>query len=63
MKPEDFIKAYEAALATQNWKNVEPLIAETASVTFSNGSVHLGKSNVQKAFENNHCCCNGPKIR
>ena len=53
MKPEDFITAYESALATQNWTNIEPLIAESASVTFSNGSVHLGKSNVQKAFENN----------
>ncbi|MEO0507965.1 MAG: nuclear transport factor 2 family protein [Bacteroidota bacterium] len=53
MKPEDFITAYESALATQNWTNIEPLISESASVTFSNGSVHLGKSNVQKAFENN----------
>lgn len=53
MKPEDFIKAYENALATQSWKNIEPLISESASVTFSNGSVHFGKSKVQTAFENN----------
>ena len=53
MKPEDFIKTYENALATQNWKNIEPLISESVSVTFSDGSVHFGKSNVQTAFENN----------
>jgi len=53
MKPEDFITAYETALASQDWKMVEPLIAETASVTFSNGAVHIGKGKVQRAFENN----------
>ncbi len=53
MKPEEFIKAYETALAAQNWKNIEPLISESASVTFSDGTVHLGKGNVQTAFENN----------
>jgi len=53
MKPEDFIKSYETALATQDWKTVEPLISATASVTFSDGTVHIGKGEVQKAFENN----------
>lgn len=53
MEPEDFIKAYESALATQNWKNIEPLISESASVTFSNGSVHLGIDKIRTAFENN----------
>jgi len=53
MSPEDFLKAYEAALRSQDWKKVEPLIAEQACVTFSNGTVHKGKSNVQRAFENN----------
>ena len=53
MKPEEFIRAYETALAKQNWKNIEPLISESVSVTFSDGTVHLGKSNVQNAFENN----------
>lgn len=53
MKPEDFIKAYEAALATQDWKNITPLVSESVSVTFSDGNVHFGKSKVQAAFEHN----------
>jgi len=53
MKPEDFIKAYEIALATQDWKVVDPLISESVSVTFSNGTVHSGKNKVKTAFESN----------
>lgn len=53
MSHEDFIKAYETALASQNWKIVEPLISNNACVTFSNGVVHMGKHKVQLAFENN----------
>jgi len=53
MKPEEFIKAYENALATQNWELVEPLISSDASVTFSDGTVHIGKEKIQIAFENN----------
>ncbi len=53
MGPEEFIKAYENALATQNWKNIEPLVSKSVTVTFSDGTVHFGKSNVQTAFENN----------
>ncbi|GAB5533153.1 MAG: hypothetical protein Roseis3KO_49300 [Roseivirga sp.] len=53
MNPEEFIKSYETALGTQDWKVVEPLVSENVSVTFSNGSVHIGKENVQKAFEKN----------
>jgi len=53
MKAEDFIRDYESALATQDWRNVEPLIAENASVTFSNGTVHVGKTSVKVAFERN----------
>jgi len=53
MKPEDFVRDYENALARQNWENVEPLIAAHASVTFSNGSVHEGKEAVKAAFERN----------
>ena len=53
MKPEDFIKKYEKALATQDWKSVEPLISERASVTFSTGTVHEGKEAVKIAFERN----------
>lgn len=53
MTPEDFIHAYESALAGQDWGQVEPLVHEDACVTFSNGSVHKGKAAVQKAFERN----------
>ncbi len=53
MNPEEFIKSYETALGTQDWKIVEPLISEEVSVTFSNETNHIGKENVQKAFEQN----------
>lgn len=53
MNPEDFIRPYAAALAAQDWKQVEPLVHEDACVTFSNGTVHKGKARVQKAFEAN----------
>ncbi|HXQ38535.1 MAG TPA: nuclear transport factor 2 family protein [Anaerolineales bacterium] len=53
MNPEEFIRAYEQALATQDWMNVEPLVHNDACVTFSNGTVHKGKAEVRIAFENN----------
>jgi ketosteroid isomerase-like protein len=53
MIPEEFIRAYENALASQNWRQVEPLVHDEACVTFSNGTVHKGKSAVKKAFEHN----------
>ena len=53
MKPEDFIQAYEQALRTQDWKQVEPLVHSDVCVTFSNGSVHKGKDEVGKAFIRN----------
>ncbi len=53
MTPEEFIKSYESALRTQDWKVVEPLVSENVSVTFSNGIIHIGKENVQKAFKKN----------
>lgn len=53
MNPEDFIRAYEHALATQDWSNVDPLVNDDACVTFSNGAVHKGKSAVKIAFEKN----------
>ena len=58
MEPEDFIRTYERALATQDWKQVEPLIHDEACVTFSNGSAHKGKPAVQKAFEYNFSSIN-----
>lgn len=53
MNPEEFIRAYEHALATQDWRNVDPLVHDNACVTFSNGTVHRGKLEVRKAFEKN----------
>lgn len=53
MPPELFIDAYKAALATQQWVNVEPLIHANCCVTFSNGAVHKGISEIQKAYERN----------
>lgn len=53
MTPEEFIRAYENALASQDWKQVEPLVHTDACVTFSNGKVHRGKAAVQRAFEHN----------
>lgn len=53
MIPEDFIKNYEKALSTQDWKQVTPLIHKDANVIFSNGNVHIGKENIKKAFEHN----------
>ena len=53
MQPEEFIRAYKRALATQDWRQVEPLVHTDACVTFSNGTVHKGKAEVQKAFEKN----------
>jgi len=53
MTAEDFIRAYEEALASRQWALVEPLIHEDACVTFSNGAVHIGKAAVRKAYETN----------
>ena len=53
MSAEEFIRAYEQALASQDWGKVNPLVHENACVTFSNGSVHKGKVEVRSAFEKN----------
>ncbi len=50
MNPEEFIKKYEIAIATQKWNNLLPLIHENASVTFTEGTFH-GKENVKGVFE------------
>ena len=51
MKPDDFIETYQAALKTQDWKNIEPLFHEKVCVTFLNGAVHKGKSKVDGIFD------------
>ncbi len=51
--PQDFIKAYQGALATQDWAVVAPLIHEDACVTFSGGESFKGKAAVRRAYERN----------
>lgn len=53
MKPEKFVEKYEAALASQDWQQVDPLVHPDACVTFSSGAVHVGKTAVRLAFERN----------
>jgi hypothetical protein len=53
MFPEQFIASYKAALATQLWVNVEPLVHLNACVTFSNGALHKGIAAIQAAYERN----------
>jgi len=51
--PETFPEAYAAALETQDWEEVAPLIHKDACVTFSNGAHFIGKTAVQSAFQRN----------
>ena len=53
MTLDEFVRAYENALASQNWTLVEPLVHENVCVTFSNGAVHKGKAAVRSAYEAN----------
>jgi ketosteroid isomerase-like protein len=51
--PDELLRAYEAALATQDWANVEPLLHPDACVTFSNGTSFRGRDAVGEAFARN----------
>lgn len=53
MNLDAFPAAYEAALRSQRWERVAPLIHDEACVTFSTGAVHRGKEAVRRAFEAN----------
>ena len=61
MQVQEFVQRYEAALGTQEWRAVSPLIHEDASVVFSSGAVHKGKDAVQAAYENNFQAINNEK--
>ena len=52
MTPQDLMQAYERALASQDWNNVEPLMHQDICVTFSSGTFK-GKEEVRKVFEHN----------
>ncbi|MDN3612539.1 nuclear transport factor 2 family protein [Vibrio ostreicida] len=45
----EFIKAYELALASQDWNELSPLVHDDCVVTFSEGT-HKGKEQVEAAF-------------
>lgn len=47
--PEEFLAAYEQALATQEWEQVAPLIHERCTAVFSENT-YRGKSEVEQAF-------------
>jgi len=51
--PDDFVRGYEAALASQRWSALDPLVHDEVCVTFSTGAVHKGKAAVRRAFETN----------
>ncbi len=53
MTASDFITAYSAALASQDWHQVAPLIHPDAVVTFSTGAVHIGADAIRMAYERN----------
>lgn len=53
MTAQDFIKAYEAALASQEWDRVAPLVHTAACVTFSDGTVYKGIDAVGAAYRRN----------
>ncbi len=53
MAPADFIEAYSAALASQDWQQVAPLIHPEAVVTFSTGTVQRGIAAIGDAYRRN----------
>jgi ketosteroid isomerase-like protein len=53
MTPQDLVTAYAAALATQDWSKVEPLMHPDVGVTFSTGDRHRGITNVERAYRAN----------
>ena len=53
MTPDDLIREYEEALATQEWAQVEPLLHPDVCVTFSDGTSFRGRDEVGAAFRRN----------
>jgi hypothetical protein len=52
LSPQDTLKKYELALASQDWQSVEPLMHEDVCVTFSNGTYN-GLNEVRGVFKSN----------
>jgi len=63
MNLDAFPAAYEAALRSQRWDLVAPLMHDEACVTFSTGAVHRGKPAVQRAFEANFAAIENEEYR
>jgi ketosteroid isomerase-like protein len=63
MTPEDFVRRYEAALASQRWTEVDPLVHDEVCVTFSSGAVHKGRVAVRRAFEANFASIEDERYR
>jgi len=63
MRPEDFVRRYEAALASQRWSAVDPLVHDEVCVTFSTGAVHKGKPAARRAFEANFASIEDERYR
>ena len=63
MTPNEFIRHYEQALATQRWEAVEPLMHRDVCVTFSNGAVHCGMEAVKGAYSANFAAIQDEEYR
>lgn len=63
MSAKDFVRDYEAALATQDWTVVAPLISDEARVVFSNGSLLAGKEAIGAAYQHNFNTIEGEEYR
>jgi len=53
MAPDQFIRDYAAALRSQDWSEVAPLIDEDAVVAFSDGTLHQGVDAIKAAYSRN----------
>lgn len=53
MTPIDFITAYGAALSSQDWARVAPLIHAEAVIHFSTGGEHRGIESIGAAYQHN----------
>ena len=61
--PDSFVRAYEAALASQRWDALDPLVHGDVCATFSTGAVHKGKAAVRRAFEANFASIEDERYR
>lgn len=63
MSARVFVKEYEAALGTQDWTAIEPLIGDDARVIFSGGALLVGKEAIKVAYERNFNAIKGEEYR